>query len=183
MIRINLLPVRAAKKKESVRIQLTIAGLSVVFIAAASFLFYNSYVNDVKAVENEIENVESELRILKSKVGELTKLRGQKRVLEDKLKVVKQLEAARSGPVDMFTAISKSIPKKAWISKFHSGNGKIKIDGLAAYSDVLAEFMRGLERNGFGPVELVVAKRAKKVKEDGRETVSFTLNLSEHKKK
>ena len=43
MIRINLLPVRAAKKKETIRFQLTIAGLFTFFVVAATILFYISY--------------------------------------------------------------------------------------------------------------------------------------------
>jgi hypothetical protein len=39
MIRINLLPVRAAKKRESVRFQLTVAGLITFFVIALGMVF------------------------------------------------------------------------------------------------------------------------------------------------
>ncbi|HLE09257.1 MAG TPA: fimbrial protein, partial [Thermodesulfobacteriota bacterium] len=75
MIRINLLPIRAAKKKESVRFQLTVAGLitlSVVAILAAVYLKFGS---DISLLGADIAAAEKELEGLKVEVGELTKLK------------------------------------------------------------------------------------------------------------
>ena len=56
MIRINLLPVRAAKKKESVRFQLTIAGLCTVFVIAVSVLVYISATSEASQLSTDITN-------------------------------------------------------------------------------------------------------------------------------
>jgi type IV pilus assembly protein PilN len=171
MIRINLLPVRAAKKKETVRFQLTIAGLVTFFVIAITILFYISYRSDVASLKQDIEAGKSELAVLKSKIGELAKLKGQKRVLEDKLKIVRKLEDAREGPVDLFTRLSASIPEKAWLNSMVEKGDSLTLVGVAAYDDIIADFMRNLKMQKFKNVELVIAKRAK----GSTKMVDFTL--------
>ncbi len=173
MIRINLLPVRAAKKKETVRFQLTIAGLVIFLVVAATLLFYISYRSDVASLKNDIKAGKSELAQLKSKIGVLAKLKGQKRVLEDKLKIVSKLEEAREGPVDMFRRLSAAMPEKAWLHSMVEKGDSMTLSGVAAYDDVIADFMRNLKEQEFKNVELVVAKRAK----GKTKLVDFTLKV------
>ncbi|MEE9543591.1 MAG: PilN domain-containing protein [Thermodesulfobacteriota bacterium] len=173
MIRINLLPVRAAKKKETVRFQLTIAGLVIFFVVAATLLFFVSYSKDASALKKDIEAGKTELAMLKSKIGELAKLKGQKRVLEDKLKIVRKLEEAREGPVELFTRLSAAMPKKAWLKSMVEKNNSMTLVGVAAYDDIIADFMRNLKEQKFKNVELVIAKRAK----GKTKMVDFTLKV------
>jgi type IV pilus assembly protein PilN len=161
MIRINLLPVRAAKKKETIRFQLTIAGLFTFLVIAATILFYISYRKDVKVLNADIASGQAELQVLKSKIGVLSKLKGQKKVLEDKLKIVNKLEDARKGPVELFERISNSMPEKAWLISLHEKGNQLTLIGVAAYDDVIADFMRNLKAEKFKNIELIVAKRGK----------------------
>lgn len=173
MIRINLLPVRAAKKKETVRFQLTIAGLVIFFVIALTLIFYVSYRNDVASLSDDIDAGNVELEQLKSKIGELAKLKGQKRVLEDKLKIVKKLEDAREGPVEMFRRLSAAIPEKAWLNSMVEKDNSLTLVGVAAYDDVIADFMRNLKAQKFKNIELIVAKRAK----GKNKLVNFSLKI------
>src|SRR3989337_3156185 len=98
MIRINLLPVRAAKKKESIRCQMTVAGLIIVMaliILAGVFIKLKS---DVSELKDNIAAGEKELKELQVKVGELAKLKDEKRGVQGQLAVVRQLAAARPRP-------------------------------------------------------------------------------------
>ena len=52
MIRINLLPIRAAKKKESVRQQACIAGLSIVLLVIILGIFYFSITKTINDLTN-----------------------------------------------------------------------------------------------------------------------------------
>ena len=177
MIRINLLPVRAAKKKETIRFQLTIAGLFTFLVIAATVLFLISYRKEVKVLKADIEAGKAELAALKSKIGVLSKLKGQKRVLEDKLKIVHKLELARKGPVELFERLSNSMPEKAWLTSLNEKGDSLTLTGVAAYDDVIADFMRNLKDEKFKNIELVVAKRAKRAK--GKASlVNFTLKVN-----
>ncbi|HZX36087.1 MAG TPA: PilN domain-containing protein [Thermodesulfobacteriota bacterium] len=180
MIRINLLPVRAAKKKESIRFQMTVAGLIIVMaliILAGVFIKLRS---DVSELKGNIAAGEKELKELEVKVGELAKLKDEKRVVQGKLDVVRQLESARSGPVNLFNMISDAVPEKAWLSSLADTGGIIAIKGSALNDEVLAEFMRRLEAykgKGIGKVELIVARRVKSSAPGVADIVDFSLNL------
>ncbi len=177
MIRINLLPVRAAKKKESIRFQLTVAGLITAMVIAVSTAYYLKLESDVSMLEEDIDVMETELRKLKRKVGELAKIKEQKKLLQSKLDVVNQLEKARTGPVSLFFKISEAIPKKVWLVSLSEDGKNITLNGNAATDEDLAEFMRRLDAySDVKRVELVVARRTK-AEGIGLDIVSFTINV------
>ncbi len=177
MIRINLLPVRAAKKKESLRFQLTVAGLITFFVVALVTIVYIAVNSEVADLRSEIQRSEEELKALKARIGELAKIKEQKKVVEEKLAIIKELDAARSGPVDLLVKISNAIPRRAWLNQLKDEGRQIILKGAALSDDVVADFMRGLERYAdLGRVELEVARRAKDA-ETGRDVVNFTIRL------
>ncbi len=177
MIRINLLPVRAAKKKESVRFQLTVAGLITFMVLAVSFAVYFSAKSEASALSAELKRGQDELVLLKKKIGELSKIKAQKKIVEDKLDVIKKLEAARTGPAELFDMISESIPDKAWLNSFKDQGPKVILQGYAASDEVVAEFMRRLQRNKrLKGVELEVVK-SEVDRKTNIEIVSFVIRL------
>ncbi|CAG1065267.1 hypothetical protein BAC1_00846 [uncultured bacterium] len=176
MIRINLLPVRAAKKKESIRFQLTVAGLVTFLVVAVSMAAYLVVRSEASSLKGQIASGEQELEQLKKKIGELSKIKEQKRVVEEKLNIITELEANKTGPVKLFQRVSAAMPDKAWIRTLREDGSIIAIDGFAADDEIVADAMRGLERSGLGTVELDVAQRVVE-KETGVEVVSFVIRV------
>ncbi|MCR4286824.1 MAG: PilN domain-containing protein [Deltaproteobacteria bacterium] len=181
MIRINLLPVRAAKKKESIRFQLTVAGLITFCVLAISVAVYFVVRGEATAFREDIAKGEVELEDLKKKIGELSKIKEQKRIVEEKLKVITNLEAARTGPAKLFTMISGSIPEKAWLSSLKDEGAAVVLKGFASNEEVVADFMRGLQKHkDLGLVELDVAQRTVEG-ETSADVISFTIRLEKGK--
>jgi type IV pilus assembly protein PilN len=176
MIRINLLPVRAAKKKESIRFQLTVAGLVTFLVVAVSMAAYLVVRSEASSLKDQISSGQQELEQLKKKIGELSKIKEQKRVVEEKLNIITELEANKTGPVKLFQRVSAAMPDKAWIRTLREDGAMIAIDGFAADDEIVADAMRGLERSGLGTVELDVAQRVVE-KETGVEVVSFVIRV------
>jgi len=176
MIRINLLPVRAAKKKESIRFQLTVAGLVTFLVFAVSMAAYLVVWSEASDVKAQIDSGKQELTELKKKIGELSKIKEQKRIVEEKLRIINQLEANKTGPVKLFQRVSAAMPEKAWIRTLREDGIVIVLEGYAADDEIVADAMRGLERNGLGMVELDVAQRTVE-KETGVEVVSFIIKI------
>jgi len=177
MIRINLLPVRAAKKKESQRFQLTVSGLVTFLVVAVLVVVYLTAASEANSVRAELDKGEAELAALKAKIGELSRIKEQKRIVEEKLAVIKSLEAGRTGPTELFRKISMAIPEKAWLESFSDQGHIVILRGYAATDDVVADFMRGLERfRELGKIELDVAQRVTE-KESGADVVSFIIRL------
>ena len=177
MIRINLLPVRAAKKKESVRFQLTIAGLVTFLVLAVSLAVYFTARGEASSLATDISRGNEELVQLKKKIGELSKIKAQKKIVEDKLAIIAELEAARTGPTELFLMIGEAIPEKAWLKSFGEHGGRVTLKGYAATDEVVAEFMRRLQKNKrLRRVELEIVK-SEIERETKIEMVSFTIRI------
>lgn len=161
MIRINLLPVRAAKKKESIRLQLTVAGLVTFLVFALTIAYYIKLTIDVSQRRDDIAKNEAELKELDIKIGELNKLQDQKRTVLSKLEVVDRLEAGRTGPMVLFDRISDAMPEKLWLKSMKDDNKVITLDGSAGGDEAIPDFMRALERAPeFKRVDLVIVKKS-----------------------
>jgi len=179
MIRVNLLPVRAARRKESIRQQFSIAGLSLLLLFIIMGGLYWGAASKISALDEDIKSGEAELRTLNKKVGELAKIKEQKKLVMEKLRVVNELEARRKGPVKLFQKISAAIPEKAWITSLKETSGGVTLKGFATTEEVVADFMRGLERfPDLGRVELDIVN---KVKKGSVPHFSFTIRLVKSK--
>jgi type IV pilus assembly protein PilN len=182
MIRINLLPVRAARKKESVRFQLTVAGLITFFVFALSLAGYFTLRGEASSLSEDITRGNQELEELKKKIGELSKIKEQKRVVEEKLHVIDSLKAAKTGPVKLFKNLSDAVPEHAWLQSMKEDGHIVVLQGYAADDETVAEFMRRLQKIAdLGAVELEVAQRATE-KETNADLVSFTIRLEKPRK-
>lgn len=181
MIRINLLPVRAAKKKESIRFQLTVAGLATFFVFAVSMAGYVMVRSEASSLSDQITSGDQELAELKKKIGELSKIKEQKRIVEEKLRIINQLEADRTGPAKLFRAIADAIPSKAWLRSIKDEDFQIAVEGFASDDEAVAEFMRGLEKAAIGSaVDLDVAQRVVE-QESAVEVVSFIIRIEKQR--
>jgi len=133
--------------------------------------------SEAGVLRDNISRGQDELVQLRRKVGELSRIKQQKKVVEEKLKVIKSLEAARTGPTTMFRIVSNAIPQKAWLSAFKDQGRIVSLNGYAYNDEVVAEYMRRLQRNlNVGAVELKVVQRVTE-KETGADVVKFVINL------
>jgi type IV pilus assembly protein PilN len=161
MIRINLLPVRAAKKKETLRQQVAIlfvSLLSVVAICVMVFLFIQVKIQSAKG---EIERSENEIKELKAKIGKVNDLKKLKEEVTKKLDVLSMLRKGRVGPVHRLMTMSDSTPDKLWLTKYSETGADVSISGISYNEDLIAEFMRNLEASSdYENIELIVSEQA-----------------------
>ncbi|MEK7772785.1 MAG: PilN domain-containing protein [Deltaproteobacteria bacterium] len=182
MIRINLLPVRAAKKKESVRLQFTIAGLVIFMCVSATVIVYLTIRSEAAYLSSDISSGEQELNMLKIKIGELSRIKEQKKIVENKLNIINELEKARTGPAKFFRMLSDSAPERSWVASIKDDGNNIILKGYASTDEDVADFMRSLSKyKGFiEAVELEVAQRVVE-NETKTDVVGFTLRLEKVK--
>lgn len=176
MIRINLLPVRAEKKKESIRQQISIGLLLIFFVVIVMVFLQLSLSRSISSIQAELSNVESEIGKYKQLLKEVSEYKGQKKVMEEKIKVIEQLEKNRQGPLLLLEEMSSSIPDSAWLEKMQEKGKFIEITGFAVDNETIADFMERLEdAKGFERVELIVTSRVDKV---GMNLKNFTITFS-----
>lgn len=144
MIRINLLPVRAVKKREMGRQILALFVLVLIGAGAANYSWYNGRAKERDANQQGIVATKARIADLDKVIGEVKNINERKVDVEKKLAVLDNLRKGRSGPVRMLDALANATPKKLWLKTFEEENGKVKLVGSAVSHDEVAEYMRGL---------------------------------------
>ena len=159
-MRINLLPREKAKKKSPYLEQGVFAALSLglVFIILIGIRFYIQ--RNVEALDKKILDTKNELQKLKKDEEKIAELKKNAGVIEQKVKVIEQLENNKSGPAKILAGISTSIvPGRMWLTNLRCQGSKLTIDGIAADNETIAQFMTNLEDSPeFENVELRVAE-------------------------
>lgn len=160
MIRINLLPIRASKKKETIRQQLSIAVLCVVGVLVVGLGAYFMLLNKIGSAKTEIQNSESELQSLKAKIGTMDNIKKLQDEVKKKLDVLNQLRRAKNGPAARFAALSDAVPEKVWLTRYSENGPLVQVSGMAVSEELIAVFMKNLEASGaFSGVELQVSEQ------------------------
>lgn len=160
MIRINLLPFRAARKKENIRRQLMIYGLSVVLLLClmgyASF-HLNSTLSGLKEEEKRIQD---ELKTHDKTIKKIAELEKKIKEIRTKLEVIRKLERGKTGPVHLLDEIAMAVPKgKLWLSSLKESKGSLTLTGTAMDNETVALFMTNLEKSEYiSGVDLQSAK-------------------------
>jgi type IV pilus assembly protein PilN len=160
MIRINLLPFRAARKKENIRRQLMVYGLSVVLtfcIMGYTFFYLSSTLTglkeDQKRIQDELRGYEQTIK----RIGELEK---KIKEIRAKLEVIRELEKNKTGPVHLLDEISMAVPReKLWLNSMKESKGTLTLTGTAMDNETIALFMTNLEKSEYiSGVDLQSAK-------------------------
>ena len=176
MIRINLLPVRAEKRKENVRKQgvLIIAYVLVLLIVLVGVQLSQISLADGK--KRVIEKQRADIVKLDQTIREVQNYNAKLTDLTDKLNVVIGLERKQRGPAKVFGELSKVTPEKIWIEKLSDNGGLITIDGWAIDQQTIAQFMMNLEASPlFERVKLKITKKAVK---SGADLQSFIIETN-----
>ena len=160
MIRINLLPFRAARQRENIKRQISIYALAVVFTGVIIVYFFiqlSSQLANLKAQEIEVQ---AELGKFQRTLNQIKILEKKIKEVERKLGVIKKLEDGKSGPVLLLAEISKAIPReKLWLTSLKASGASLSLSGTAMNNATVAMFMKNLEKSDrIGSVALGGAK-------------------------
>ena len=163
MIRINLLPFRAARKKENIRRQVSIFMLSLAFLLIIFFYYNFSLSNKIDSLNTNIKNTKTELAKYNKINDEIAQIKKKLNNLKKKMAVMKTLETNRFEPTRLLDIMTQVVvPKRMWFTHLESKGGKVKINGIALDNKTVADFMVRLEDCGlFKEVDLTTLKRKK----------------------
>src|SRR3954468_10768533 len=145
MIRINLLPVRAAKKREFGRQQIVLFALLMVLAAIGNYFWYGHVSNQLSTLDKQIASSRAEIAQLEKTIGEVKSIKDDKKALEDKLKVLDTLKKGRTGPVKVMDELATIIPQKVWINDYVEAGGSVTMVGSASSYEDLSAFSKKLK--------------------------------------
>src|SRR5207245_2818014 len=145
MIHINLLPVRAKKKREFGQQLIVLFAVVVVGALVGNYLWYRSVDDALAQVDRQIDATRAQIRQLEKTIGEVKTITQDKKALEDKLKVLDALKKGRTGPVKVLDEMSALIPARVWIGDFDEKGGQATIKGNAVAYEDLSAFVQKLK--------------------------------------
>jgi len=181
VIKINLLPVKRAAKKAKVAVdtamfQLVVGlGIVLVFVGACGYR-WQMLVDEVALKTQIKESKTKELDALKKKVQEVEDYEKNKRLLEDKNRIIEQLRKNQGGPVRLLDYLSQSLdPLKIWLTSV-DGDAQVAINGKALTNDDIVQFIRNLQQSGY--FTDVMLEESRQAPEEGLIIYQFRLKMS-----
>ena len=161
MIRINLLPVRASKKREFGRQQLVFLALILILVGIGNWYWYSKVDGELTQMDQKIASTRSDIAQLEKTIGEVKSIKEDKKALEDKLKILDTLKKGRSGPVRVMDDLASIIPAKVWIVDYAETAGAVAMQGRASSYEDLSAFSKKLkESKHFSNVTIKNARQA-----------------------
>lgn len=167
MIRINLLPFRAARKKENIRRQVTIVLLSLFLVILVMLYFNISLKNKIEALDAKLENTKKQIALVEKQAKEVDRIKKEFDKLKKKIRVIKNLETNRKASVLLLDNMTKMVvektsiseldesegkdikpEKRLWFTNFSAKGNNINIKGIALDNKTVADFMTRLEISG-----------------------------------
>jgi type IV pilus assembly protein PilN len=148
MIRINLLPYRAARKKENIRIQVNVF-LGSVFIVILLVVWFNAIlggrINDLNA---EIVSTQEQVAKYQKINAEIDDIKKKLAVLDRKIKVIESLEADRKAPVQNLDSLYQLlVEKRMWYNHIEEKGNRFSLTGIALDNHTVADFMTRIEKS------------------------------------
>ena len=180
MININLFPIKEIKKRYEIKLTVFVNILCFLII----IVFFGSlfYVNNIK-----LHKIESQISYNKHKLNELRMLRVKlkkfqkdKKILQTKFKIIKELESFKKAPSYIMYLLADNIPEKLWLRRFKQNGLSIQLSGLTIDEPTIVQFISMLKKTKvFSKIELI---QVSQVIISGYKFKSFSMNLEINKK-
>lgn len=179
MIRINLLPVKKARKREANQRQFVYAGLALLGAVGAIVVVHLQISNEVESLQRQNSSIQADIDRYKSEIGDYDKIRAQREELLKQQKTIGALQSARTGPVYLMREIAEILTpgkgptfdrisyeetlrrdpnagfnatwdtRRVWLESFEEEERKLKLKGGAKSNEDVAEFLKRLQSSVF----------------------------------
>lgn len=178
MIRINLLPQDARKRKRSAGFTfdktrfVPIVCLVIVVAACLSTMMVQGA--RLKSIERDVAEARAETERYKQTIALINEMVRKEQELSRRLSLVTTLDRDRFKTVQVLDEVAQRVPRYMWLTSMKNVSPvRVSFDGYAFSNLVVSELMSSLEGSEmFDNVELSVVKR-KLV--EGQPTVGFTV--------
>jgi len=148
MIRINLLPFRAARKKENIRRETSIFLLTFIFTTIVMFYHNGALNGKIKDFETRVAKTQTEIAKYRKSVREINRIKKELRTLQNKTRIIVQLNQRRKWGVTFLDSINYLvIEKRMWLTNLSAKGNRINIKGIALDNKTVADFMTRLEKS------------------------------------
>lgn len=148
MIKINLLPYRAARSKENVRRQLSFFGLTILLLLIVLWVV-NFYLNGrIDNLSSRLDKLKSEVKRYEQEARQVDQIKAKLDELNKKIEIVNRLKDYRKHPPKLLAEMTEMVvPDRMQLTGFESKEGNVSLEGVALDNETIAVFMTRLERS------------------------------------
>jgi len=179
MIRINLLPYRAARKKENIRFQLNVFVGSVVFAFLAIFWYNTMLSGSISDLNANIKSTKEQVAKYQAINKEIEEIKKTLSTIEKKIEVITSLERDRKAPVQNLDNIYQLlVEKRMWYTHIEERGNTFKVSGVAIDNQTVADYMTRIEKSErFQNVRLLTSKQYKMQDKEDLSLKQFDVNF------
>lgn len=182
MAHVNLLPWRE-KQRQHQKQQYLAALVAVAAIVGLIFWFVGQAIDQQISHQNSRNQyLEREIAALDNQIGDIKKVKENKSAIEQRMTLIKQLQASRNISPIVFDELAKLVPSGVAFNNMARTGNSIKIEGTSDSNNRLSDFMRALDNSvTFVSAELSTIKSdssAARAVSDFTLTFSITPNLA-----
>ena len=162
MIRINLLPRTVRRRRGKVDPFLIVGGVGgVVFLGVLGYL-YQSKATENRRLEAQIKQDQAKLVQNQAISRTVDQFKADQKRVEDKLQIIRNLEASQQGPGRILDEVSRNLPGEIWLTALNKKGLNLTIQGYAFSTGSVAELMVRLQKAGplFSNVELIYIQKS-----------------------
>jgi type IV pilus assembly protein PilN len=177
MIRINLLPFRAARKKENIRRQVSIFFLSLILVLIVAAWFHFILAGRIQALDKDIKETKAQLDKYNKINAEIADIKKKLEILSKKIEVIQSLDLTRKAPVELLDDLSRLlVEKRMWLTSLGEHAGAIKVTGIALDNPTIAEYMTRIQSSPqYDNVKLVTINQDTSI--EGLELKKFNITF------
>ena len=170
MIKINLLPVRAARKKENIRWQISVFFLMIAFGIVVMAYMAMSMSRNISDMNAKIEEAEKELKELQAISKQVQEIKNKLKKLQAKMDIIQKLETSRTRSVRILDSLAGLVvADRMWLTSLTETGGTMNVKGMAMDNKTVADFMKNLEGSPyFKNVNLISSKQVQQRKIAGK---------------
>lgn len=176
MIRINLLPHRAEKRRAKQIQFIILAAFSFTLGALAVGFVYAAISTQISYQERRNTFLNQEIAVLDKQIEEIKKLSEQTQSLLSRKTVVENLQSTRSDVVHLLDQMLRILPEGVYLKTLKQSGNKITIVGFAQSNARVSTLMRAIDDSPWLDSPTLIVIRA--VTENNTLLSEFTLNFN-----
>jgi type IV pilus assembly protein PilN len=179
MMRINLIRVKRARRRDSGERALLVMGAAVVLAIGGLVLVTVRAEGELRGLVRQGNAVRDEIERMKNELGDYDKIKEQRQDLLKQQKTIEGLKTGRTGPVYLLRELSEILtpgkgptfdrvsyeerlrrdpnvgfnsgwdPRRVWLESFDEAQRKVKLRGSGRTNEDVAEFLKRLQLSEF----------------------------------
>ena len=176
MIRVNLLPHRAERRKARQLQFIIFSAISLVLGAVLVGFVHVAISTEIAYQERRNNYLNQEISVLDKQILEIKKLREQTEALLARKTVVENLQSTRSDVVHLMDQMLRILPDGVYLRTLKQTGYKISVDGYAQSSARVSTLMRSIQDSPWLDTPTLIEVHATTV--GGTRLSEFSLNFN-----